>query len=94
MLTKRDLDHKVALTLGVPVRKVATITSAFIEELCAAVIYHGGFSLIRFGKLFMKIEKYAGGRLVNATPANRIRLYFKKSNALKKQIELQLGLKE
>jgi|SRR5688572_10804314 len=95
MMTKMELDSLVATSVGIPVRKVAKITDAFIDELCNAVTYHGGFNLAKLGKLATKIETQGGGCANENYPnAARIKLYFKKSKTLKTQIELAFGLRE
>lgn len=97
MLTKSELDRKVALALGLPVSHVANVTSAFVDELCNATAQHGGFHLTGLGRLTTRLEKGGGGS-TTINPASReqmrIRLYFKKSKLLKDQIERQMGIKE
>lgn len=95
MLNKTDIDERVALALGLPTKRVAEITEAFIDELCNAVSQHRGFTLAGLGTLHARIER--GGSNIQGTKSQdpmRIRLYFKKSRGLKDQIERHFGLKE
>lgn len=96
MLTKKELDQRVALAIGVPADKVAKFTDAFVDELCNAIAHHGGFHLAGLGKLVPKIERGGGGSLLhdNSQDSMRVRLYFTKSPLLKEQIDRQFGLKE
>ena len=97
MLTKDELDQKVALSLGMPVARVAEVTDEFVDELCNALTNNGGFSIPTLGKLVAKIEKSGGGSAAVNDPsrsATRIKLYFTKSKILKRQIERKLEVKE
>lgn len=93
MLTKSEMDQKVAAELGISTKKVATITEAFIDELCNALTDHGGFYLVGLGKLVTKLER-GGGSAQREAPQDplRVRLYFTKSRLLKRQIERRYGI--
>lgn len=95
MLTKTELDHRVAVALGIPVKRVANVTDAFVDELCTAIADHGGFHLAGLGKLVTRIERGGNqmGKGEDRDPM-RIRLYFTKSKLLKDQIEHKYGMKE
>lgn len=97
MLTKDKLDQKVALSLGIPVARVAEVTDEFVDELCNALVHEGGFTISALGKLVTRIEKGGGGSATINHPDRetmRVKLYFKKSKSLKSQIERKLGVKE
>lgn len=96
MLTKQDLDQKVALATGAKKSDVEEITNAFIDELCNALAHHGGFQLDGLGKLVPQIERSAGGRIPqdSSQEAVRVRLYFTKSRMLREQLNRQFGIKE
>lgn len=88
MLTKSELDHRVAIALGIPAKRVANVTDAFVDELCNAIAEHGGFHLVGLGKLIPRIERLTSHiRKEGAQDSMRIRLYFTKSRMLKEQIE-------
>lgn len=94
MLNKSDMDLRIANTLGIPARKVAVITDAFIDEMNNAVANHGGFHLVGFGKLRLAVGK--GSTNLNEEKRSeplRARLYFSKSKNLKRQIERSQGIR-
>lgn len=94
MLTKQELDQRVALALGIPATRVSVVTDAFVDELCNALAQHGGFQLDGLGKLIPRIER--GSRNIRKDESQdpmRITLYFRKSRLLKEQIERQFGVK-
>jgi nucleoid DNA-binding protein len=95
MLIKSELDARVALATGIPVKRVAHITDVFIDELCTAITEHGGFHLSGLGKLVPRIERLTSHiRKEGVQDSMRIRLYFTKSRILKDQIARQFGMKE
>jgi nucleoid DNA-binding protein len=95
MLTKAELDNRVAVALGLPSKRVSAVTDAFIDELCASVVEHGGFHLTGLGKLVLNIERGANQLGKDVPPDSmRIRLYFTKSRTLKEQIERRFGMKK
>jgi nucleoid DNA-binding protein len=93
MLTKIELDLRVATALGLPKKVVANVTDAFVDELCTAIAKHGGFQLDGLGKLIPRLEKGSlNVRQDNVQEPMRIRVYFTKSPMLKDQIERHYGL--
>src|SRR3972149_522274 len=95
MLTKSELDHRVAIALGIPAKRVANVTDAFVDELCNPIAEHGGFHLVGLGKLIPRIERLTSHiRKEGVQDSMRIRLYFTKSRMLKEQIERKFGIKE
>jgi nucleoid DNA-binding protein len=93
VLIKSELDQRVASTLGIPVRKVATVTDEFIHQLSCAIVDEGGFYLVSLGRLKVKFEK--GSSNVRKDTENepmRIKLYFSKSRTLKQLIERKFGI--
>jgi nucleoid DNA-binding protein len=93
MRIKSELDHNVAVALGLTEQRVSVITAAFVEELCTAIIEDGGFHLTGLGKLRMKFEKGSPTILPKGSAGPmRIKLYFSKSLILKRLIEGKYGI--
>lgn len=93
MRIKSELDHNVAIALGLPEKRVAVITAAFVEEMGTAIVESGGFHLTGLGKLRMKFEKSSNTIQPEGTPGlMRIKLYFSKSLILKGLIERKYGI--
>jgi nucleoid DNA-binding protein len=92
---KREIDYQVAWELGLPLKHVAEVTSAFIEELRTAIAEHGGFQLEGLGRLVMRFEGN-NGNVVPGKPKQsmRVKLYFRKAAPLKAQIEKKLRLEK
>jgi nucleoid DNA-binding protein len=90
---KSEIDHRVAIALGIPYKRVALVTDTFVEELNNAIVEANGFHLIGLGKLVVRFE---GGSLnvmpEGTTAPMRIKLYFTKSLLLKEQIERKYGI--
>lgn len=93
MRFKSEIDHRVAIELGLPHKRVSLITDTFVEELGNAIVEANGFHLVGLGKLVLHFE---GGSL-NVVPEGttapmRTKLYFTKSISLKNQIERKFGI--
>lgn len=93
MRHKAEIDHRVAVELGIPYKRISLITDTFVEELNNAIVEANGFHLTGLGKLVLHFE---GGSL-NVTPEGttapmRAKLYFTKSLILKEQIERKFGI--
>jgi nucleoid DNA-binding protein len=89
---KSELDHRIAILLGLPEKRVRVITDAFVDELCNAITEDGGFHLTGFGKLRMKFEKSSLNVGEGAKENMRVKLYFSKAKALRAQIERKFGI--
>lgn len=88
MKTKPEIDREVAFLLGVPQRKVADITTAYVEVLKQELLDHGAVHIHMFGRISIHYERAASIDL-NGNPRApyNCKVHFAKSKAFKAAIE-------
>ena len=105
--TKQDIDASCAHVLGVPQRKVAEITTCFLQELVTGLVKEGDVRLNGLGRLRLVVVSMTDNHAINLTTGTfkkgkpkrkikvevpyQLKVYFSKSPTLSKKLKERYG---